>query len=92
LLDILGDLIQRPFPFYFFQLRGVRHPIERFDQPRLVHGHLINIALTGIKCDRLQEERDRGITIVLGYAHMRLPSGIKVGIVDVPGQEGMKAR
>ncbi|MEN6463698.1 MAG: selenocysteine-specific translation elongation factor, partial [Syntrophaceae bacterium] len=44
-------------------------------------------ALTGIECDLLQEEKRRGITIVLGYAHMHLPSGIKVGIVDVPGHE-----
>ena len=44
-------------------------------------------ALTGIECDRLEEEKRRGITIVLGYAHLSLPSGIKVGIVDVPGHE-----
>lgn len=44
-------------------------------------------ALTGIDCDRLKEEKDRGITIELGYAKLLLPSGIKVGIVDVPGHE-----
>ncbi|MCK9391852.1 MAG: selenocysteine-specific translation elongation factor [Syntrophales bacterium] len=44
-------------------------------------------ALTGIECDRLEEEKRRGITIVLGYAHLYLPSGVKVGIVDVPGHE-----
>lgn len=44
-------------------------------------------ALTGIDCDRLKEEKERGITIELGYAHLTLPSGIKVGIVDVPGHE-----
>ncbi len=44
-------------------------------------------ALTGIDCDRLKEEKERGITIELGYAHLMLPSGIKVGIVDVPGHE-----
>lgn len=44
-------------------------------------------ALTGIDCDRLKEEKERGITIELGYAHLILPSGIKVGIVDVPGHE-----
>jgi len=44
-------------------------------------------ALTGTDCDRLREEKERGITIVLGYARMMLPSGIKVGIVDVPGHE-----
>lgn len=44
-------------------------------------------ALTGIDCDRLKEEKERGITIELGYAHLTLPSGVKVGIVDVPGHE-----
>ncbi len=42
-------------------------------------------ALTGIETDRLEEERKRGISIVLGYADMRFPSGISAGIVDVPG-------
>jgi len=44
-------------------------------------------ALTGISCDRLKEEKEKGITMELGYAHMTLPSGVKVGIVDVPGHE-----
>lgn len=44
-------------------------------------------ALTGIDCDRLKEEKERGITIELGYANLTLPSGVKVGIVDVPGHE-----
>lgn len=44
-------------------------------------------SLTGIDCDILKEEKERGITIELGYAHLMLPSGIKVGIVDVPGHE-----
>ena len=42
-------------------------------------------ALTGIDCDTLQEEKERGITINIGFAHYTLPSGIKLGIVDVPG-------
>ncbi len=42
-------------------------------------------ALTGIDPDRLAEEKRRGMTIDLGFAHLRLPSGIEVGIVDVPG-------
>ncbi|MDA8299440.1 MAG: selenocysteine-specific translation elongation factor [Deltaproteobacteria bacterium] len=42
-------------------------------------------ALTGIETDRLEEEKKRGISIVLGYADMRFPSGISAGIVDVPG-------
>lgn len=42
-------------------------------------------ALTGIDCDRLKEEKERGLTIELGFASMRLPSGDQVGVVDVPG-------
>ncbi len=44
-------------------------------------------ALTGIETDRLREEKERGITIDLGFAHLDLPSGLRVGIVDVPGHE-----
>ncbi|WP_422444627.1 selenocysteine-specific translation elongation factor [Thermoanaerobacterium sp. DL9XJH110] len=44
-------------------------------------------ALTGINTDRLKEEQKRGITIDLGFAHFTLPSGRRVGIVDVPGHE-----
>jgi len=42
-------------------------------------------ALTGYHPDRLQEEREREMTIVLGFAWMTLPNGEEVGIVDVPG-------
>jgi selenocysteine-specific elongation factor len=42
-------------------------------------------ALTGIECDTHREEKRRGITINLGFAHLELPGGITVGIVDVPG-------
>jgi selenocysteine-specific elongation factor len=44
-------------------------------------------ALTGIDTDRLKEEKLRGITIELGFAHLTLSSGITIGIVDVPGHE-----
>jgi selenocysteine-specific elongation factor len=44
-------------------------------------------ALTGIDTDRLKEEKARGITIELGFASLTLPSGQKVGVVDVPGHE-----
>ena len=43
--------------------------------------------LTGIDTDRLPEERDRGISIDLGFAHLALPSGRRIAIVDVPGHE-----
>jgi len=44
-------------------------------------------ALTSIDTDRLPEEKERGMTIDLGFAWLKLPSGEKVGIVDVPGHE-----
>jgi len=44
-------------------------------------------ALTGIETDRLKEEKQRGITIELGFAHFNLPGGQALGIVDVPGHE-----
>ncbi len=44
-------------------------------------------ALTGIDTDRLKEEKARGITIELGFAHLELAGGIRFGIVDVPGHE-----
>ena len=43
-------------------------------------------ALTGTNTDRLPEEKKRGITIELGYAHLELPP-YRVGVVDVPGHE-----
>ena len=44
-------------------------------------------ALTGIDPDRLQEEKEREMTIDLGFAWLKLPSGQEVSIVDVPGHE-----
>ena len=48
-------------------------------------------ALTGIDADRLMEEKRRGITIDLGFAHMDLPGAdgetLRLGFVDVPGHE-----
>jgi selenocysteine-specific elongation factor len=43
--------------------------------------------LTGIDTDRLKEEKERGITIELGFASLKLPGGQLIGIVDVPGHE-----
>ncbi|MCP5024008.1 MAG: selenocysteine-specific translation elongation factor [bacterium] len=43
--------------------------------------------LTGVDPDRLQEEKDRGMTIDLGFARFDLPDGRRIGIVDVPGHE-----
>ena len=44
-------------------------------------------ALTGTDPDRLPEEKDRGVTIELGFARLELPSGRTMGVVDVPGHE-----
>jgi selenocysteine-specific elongation factor len=44
-------------------------------------------ALTGVDTDRLPEEKARGLSIVLGYAPLRLPSGRTMSVVDVPGHE-----
>jgi len=52
------------------------------------HGKSLLVkALTGIDPDRLREEKERGMTIELGFAWLKLPSGREVGIVDVPGHE-----
>ena len=44
-------------------------------------------ALTGIDADRLQEEKRRGITIDLGFAHLQLTPQLRMGFIDVPGHE-----
>lgn len=44
-------------------------------------------ALTGIDTDRLEEEKRRGLSIELGFAHADLGTGVPVGFVDVPGHE-----
>jgi len=52
------------------------------------HGKSVLVhALTGIDPDRLREEKERGMTIDLGFAWLKLPSRREVGIVDVPGHE-----
>ncbi|HTW64737.1 MAG TPA: selenocysteine-specific translation elongation factor [Bryobacteraceae bacterium] len=44
-------------------------------------------ALTGIDTDRLKEEKRRGISIDLGFAHFQLSENVRLGLVDVPGHE-----
>ncbi len=44
-------------------------------------------ALTGIDCDTHKEEKERGITINLGFAHLETPAGNSIGVVDVPGHK-----
>ncbi len=64
--------------------------------PRLVlgtAGHIdhgksaLVLALTGVDPDRLPEEKERGITIDLGFAELELGDGLSVSLVDVPGHE-----
>jgi len=52
------------------------------------HGKTMLVrALTGVDTDRLKEEKERGISIELGFASLQLPGGRMAGIVDVPGHE-----
>jgi len=44
-------------------------------------------ALTGIDTDRLKEEKQRGISIDLGFAHLELSGNLRLGFIDVPGHE-----
>jgi selenocysteine-specific elongation factor len=44
-------------------------------------------ALTGQETDRLKEEKERGISIELGFAYFTLPDGTRAGVIDVPGHE-----
>ncbi|MCZ7625721.1 MAG: GTP-binding protein [Candidatus Methylomirabilis sp.] len=44
-------------------------------------------ALTGVDTDRLKEEKERGISIELGFADLVLSDDLQLGIVDVPGHE-----
>ncbi|MGO9264968.1 MAG: selenocysteine-specific translation elongation factor [Candidatus Binataceae bacterium] len=44
-------------------------------------------ALTGLDTDRLKEEKERGISIDLGFAYFTLPDGTRAGVIDVPGHE-----
>ena len=44
-------------------------------------------ALSGIDTDRLEEEKKRGITIELGFAHIPNDAGYNIGVIDVPGHE-----
>ena len=43
--------------------------------------------VTGIDTDRLKQEKERGISIELGFAYFDLPNGVRAGVIDVPGHE-----
>ena len=52
------------------------------------HGKTVLInKLTGSNTDRLKEERERGISIELGFAELDLGDGVQLGVVDMPGHE-----
>jgi small GTP-binding protein len=64
------------------------HPLTLGTAGHIDHGKTVLVrALTGVDTDRLPEERERGISIELGYAPLELPSGRRLSVVDVPGHE-----
>lgn len=67
---------------------GAEAPVVVGTAGHVDHGKsALVLALTGTDPDRLPQERERGITIDLGFASLPLPSGRRVGLVDVPGHE-----
>jgi selenocysteine-specific elongation factor len=65
-----------------------RPPLTLGTAGHIDHGKTALITrLTGKNTDRLREERERGISIELGYAELQLPSGGRLSVVDVPGHE-----
>jgi selenocysteine-specific elongation factor len=67
---------------------GAGRPLTLGTAGHIDHGKTALIArLTGVDTDRLPEEKARGISIELGYAPLRLPSGRRLSAVDVPGHE-----
>jgi len=66
----------------------MEHPFVLGTAGHIDHGKTSLVrTLTGVDCDRLDEEKRRGITIELGFAPLRLANGKIVSIVDVPGHE-----
>ena len=64
------------------------HPIVVGTAGHIDHGKSSLVkALTGIDPDRLKEEKERGLTIDLGFARLKLADGRWLGLVDVPGHE-----
>jgi selenocysteine-specific elongation factor len=67
---------------------GAPRPVVVGTSGHIDHGKTALVKrLTGIDTDRLPEEKARGISIELGFAHMRLPGGRQISFVDVPGHE-----
>jgi selenocysteine-specific elongation factor len=67
---------------------GADPPLTLGTAGHIDHGKTALVAaLTGHQTDRLPEERERGISIELGYAPLALPGGRTVSVIDVPGHE-----
>jgi selenocysteine-specific elongation factor len=67
---------------------GSIHPVMVGTAGHIDHGKSSLVrALTGIDPDRLKEEKERGMTIDLGFAPLRLADGRTLGVIDVPGHE-----
>ena len=67
------------------------HPLTLGTAGHIDHGKTALVrALTGVDTDRLPEERERGISIELGYAPLELPSGRRLSVVDVPGPRALR--
>ena len=70
------------------ELSGLHPPLTLGTAGHIDHGKTSLVrALTGVDTDRLAAERERGMTIELGYAPLALPDGRHVSVVDVPGHE-----
>lgn len=71
-----------------YQESGALRPLTLGTAGHIDHGKTTLIkALTGRDTDRLKEEKERGISIELGFAELPLPSGRRLSVVDVPGHE-----
>jgi selenocysteine-specific elongation factor len=69
-------------------LSGPHPPLTLGTAGHIDHGKTTLVrALTGVDTDRLPQERERGMTIELGYAPLELPGGRRLSVVDVPGHE-----
>ncbi len=69
---------------------GAAQPLVLGTAGHIDHGKTALIrALTGVDTDRLPEEKARGITIELGFAPLDLGDDLRIGVVDVPGHEGL---
>src|SRR5437899_2938494 len=82
-----GCCASKPPPSSSMRSRGMKNIIVG-TAGHIDHGKTALVrALTGIDADRLEEEKRRGITIDLGFAHLQLTPELRLGFIDVPGHE-----